>query len=194
MRCAAGTQRNPHRPRVPGCGRVRRRLRDARCGRAAGIRRRAIGSRLASAPVESSSDRFAIAFHATERCARLRPTARTHCPWKRSSRCLSPRRASLVQAGRVELDDEMLADRLMRKSRERARSCDLGRPARTRATRLVDGPASDHGRERLAPDRPDFGPSRPVRGIVFVWGGQSSARRETGKSKNVSGKGSSRSV
>jgi hypothetical protein len=49
---------------------------DARNGRRSVVRRRAIRSDLAPASVESSSRAAAIAFHATERCGRMRPIDR----------------------------------------------------------------------------------------------------------------------
>ena len=61
----------------------RRRLRD---GRGPGIRRRAIRPHRAPASVESSSRAATIAFHATERCARMRPIDRNAAAFGGSGR------------------------------------------------------------------------------------------------------------
>lgn len=71
----------------------------ARLRRAPSVRRRKIGSCLASASAESGSDLFAIAFHATERCARMRPIDRRAAGFRGSGRL---RRAwSDARAGRL---------------------------------------------------------------------------------------------
>ena len=67
-------------------GRLRRPSADARWGRRRGVRGRAIGHHLAPASVESSSHASAIAFHATERCARMRPFDRNSSAFRGSGR------------------------------------------------------------------------------------------------------------
>ncbi len=66
---------------------LRRGADDARCGRAASARRRAIGALPPPASVKSSRDALTAPIHATERCARMRPIdpGRYCFPWKRSS-------------------------------------------------------------------------------------------------------------
>ena len=105
---------------------------------------------------------------------------------------------------------ETLADRRTRKSattrlstrsrrtetsRERARSCDLAPSPRRREPRdSLTAPRATMASRTWSPTAGLASESAGPGEIVFVWGGQSSARRETGKSKNVSGNGSSRSV
>ena len=87
---------------TPRCGRARPRPPHARSGRMASVRRRAIAAQATPASVESSSDRFAIAFHAAGPLAVSVVARTTRCcfgPAARIELARAKRRAYARRAG-----------------------------------------------------------------------------------------------